>query len=63
MLIIRIFNSCILILYLTNDVCYMILLFAIIATLTLQIGLTIYCFRKQNLQAVREDLRIVKFQL
>lgn len=41
----------------------MTVLFAIIATLALQIGLTIYCFRKQNLQAVREDLRVAKFQL
>jgi len=52
-----------LILYLTNDVFYMILLFAVIATLALQIGLTIYCFRKQSMQAVREDLRVAKFQL
>jgi len=52
-----------LILYLTNDVCYMTILFAIIAILALQIGLTIYCFRKQSMQAVREDLRIAKFHL
>lgn len=38
-------------------------LLAIIATLALQIGLTIYCFRKQNLQAVRNDLRVAKFHL
>jgi hypothetical protein len=30
----------------------MTLFFAIIATLALQIGLTIYAFRKQSLQAV-----------
>jgi hypothetical protein len=41
----------------------MILLFAIIATVVLQIGLTIYCFRKQNLSAVRQDLRVANFQL
>lgn len=41
----------------------MILLFAIIAILALQVGLTIYCFRKQSMHAVREDLRIAKFQL
>jgi hypothetical protein len=43
--------------------CAMLLLFAIIATVTLQIGLTIYCFRQQSLQAVRNDLRVAKFQL
>ncbi len=41
----------------------MILLFAIIAILSLQIGLTIYCFQKKSLKAVREDLRIAKFQI
>ena len=41
----------------------MFLLFAIIATVTLQIGLTIYCFRKQSMQAVRQDLRVAKFHL
>jgi hypothetical protein len=46
-----------------NDACYMILLFAIIAILGLQVGLTIYCFRKQSMSAVREDLRLAKFQL
>jgi len=41
----------------------MLLLFAVIATVTLQISLTIYCFRKQSLQAIREDLRVAKFHL
>lgn len=41
----------------------MFLLFAIIATVTLQVGLTIYCFRKQSMSAVREDLRVASFQL
>ncbi len=41
----------------------MFLLFAIIAIVVLQVGLTIYCFRKQSMQAIREDLRVVRFQL
>jgi len=41
----------------------MMLLFAVIAILTLQLGLTIYCFRKQSLLAVREDLRLAKFHI
>jgi hypothetical protein len=43
--------------------CAMLLLFAVIATVTLQVGLTIYCFRKQSMLAVREDLRMAKFHL
>jgi hypothetical protein len=41
----------------------MTVFFAIIATLAVQIGLTIYCFRKQSLSAVRNDLRVAKFHL
>jgi hypothetical protein len=41
----------------------MMLLFAIIAILSLQIGLTIYCFQKQSMKAVRDDLRVAKFHL
>jgi len=41
----------------------MMILFAIIAILALQLGLTVYCFRKQSMAAVREDLRVAKFQL
>jgi hypothetical protein len=41
----------------------MTVLLAIVATLALQIGLTIYCFQKQSMKRVREDLRLAKFHL
>jgi len=41
----------------------MLPLFAIIVIVGLEIGLTIYCFRKRSMSDIRDDLRIAKFHL